>query len=257
MKIDTQKLIHLRNTKAWSQQHLADVSGLSLRTIQRIEKTQSASQDSVKAIAAAFDVTPDRLLIDESVQVMPQLSQSEDHSLPHPHPHPHPKSSGRDGFFASQQNLMWLIIAIITTLCVTVYWSQSVNANDSAKKVVEAGALVDIDETTLQDGLEWLELVDTQQYEKSWDESSPIFRTSVTQAKWVEAMLLVRKPFGEADSRKLEAAQAPASLPGLPDGEYLILTFTTKFSASSLSSTETLSLVKEDGHYRAIGYFIR
>lgn len=251
MKIDTQKLIHLRNTKAWSQQHLADVSGLSLRTIQRIEKTQSASQDSVKAIAAAFDVTPDRLLIDESVQVLPQLSQSREHSLPHP------QSSGRDGFFASQQNLMWLIIAIITTLCVTVYWSQSVNANDSAKKVVEAGALVDIDEVTLQDGLEWLELVDTQQYEKSWDESSPIFRTSVTQAKWVEAMQLVRKPFGEADSRKLEAAQAPASLPGLPDGEYLILTFTTKFSASSLSSTETLSLVKEDGHYRAIGYFIR
>lgn len=249
MKIDTQKLIQLRNTKAWSQQHLADVSGLSLRTIQRIEKTQSASQDSVKAIAAAFDVTPDRLLIDESAQAAPQLSLSGNHPQPHP--------SVRNGFPISQQNLMWLIVAIVITLCVTVYWSQSVNANDSAKKVVEAGALVDIDETTLQDGLEWLELVDTQQYEQSWEESSPIFRTSVTQAKWVEAMQLVRKPFGNTDSRKLEAAQAPASLPGLPDGEYLILTFTTKFSASSTSSTETLSLVNEGGHYRAIGYFIR
>ena len=41
MKVDSQKLIQLRNARAWSQQHLADVSGLSLRTIQRIEKTQS------------------------------------------------------------------------------------------------------------------------------------------------------------------------------------------------------------------------
>ncbi|MCG7649738.1 helix-turn-helix transcriptional regulator [Alteromonas sp. MmMcT2-5] len=45
MKVDSQKLIQLRNARAWSQQHLADVSGLSLRTIQRIEKTQSASHD--------------------------------------------------------------------------------------------------------------------------------------------------------------------------------------------------------------------
>ena len=44
MKVDSQKLIQLRNARAWSQQHLADVSGLSLRTIQRIEKTQSVTR---------------------------------------------------------------------------------------------------------------------------------------------------------------------------------------------------------------------
>ncbi len=59
MKVDSQKLIQLRNARAWSQQHLADVSGLSLRTIQRIEKTQSASHDSIGALASVFETTPD------------------------------------------------------------------------------------------------------------------------------------------------------------------------------------------------------
>ena len=66
MKVDSQKLIQLRNARAWSQQHLADVSGLSLRTIQRIEKTQSASHDSIGALASVFETTPDALLMGET-----------------------------------------------------------------------------------------------------------------------------------------------------------------------------------------------
>lgn len=45
----------LRLQRAWSQQHLAQVSGLSLRTIQRLENGQPASLESLKALAAAFD----------------------------------------------------------------------------------------------------------------------------------------------------------------------------------------------------------
>ena len=67
MKVDSQKLIQLRNAKAWSQQHLADVSGLSLRTIQRIEKTQSASHDLIGALASVFETTPDALLMNVGI----------------------------------------------------------------------------------------------------------------------------------------------------------------------------------------------
>jgi len=41
MELNKDKLKHLRESKAWSQSHLAEVAGLSLRTIQRIEKTVS------------------------------------------------------------------------------------------------------------------------------------------------------------------------------------------------------------------------
>lgn len=46
----------LRLQKGWSQQQLADLSGLSVRTIQRIEQGQSASAESLKSLAAVFEI---------------------------------------------------------------------------------------------------------------------------------------------------------------------------------------------------------
>ena len=44
----------LRQERNWSQEHLAEVSGLSRRTIQRIESTNKASYDSMAALASVF-----------------------------------------------------------------------------------------------------------------------------------------------------------------------------------------------------------
>ncbi|MCC3862487.1 2TM domain-containing protein [Pseudemcibacter aquimaris] len=46
----------LRKDNGWSQEQLAQISGLSVRTIQRIEQGGKAGLDSLKALAAAFDV---------------------------------------------------------------------------------------------------------------------------------------------------------------------------------------------------------
>ena len=45
-----------RQARAWSQEHLAQVAGVSPRTIQRIENGQPASFDTLNAIASAFDI---------------------------------------------------------------------------------------------------------------------------------------------------------------------------------------------------------
>ena len=46
----------LRQEKGWSQEQLAELSGLGLRTVQRIECSNSISFDSLAALAAAFDI---------------------------------------------------------------------------------------------------------------------------------------------------------------------------------------------------------
>lgn len=46
----------LRVRRGWSQEQLAELTGLSARTIQRIERGQTASAESLKAIAAVFEV---------------------------------------------------------------------------------------------------------------------------------------------------------------------------------------------------------
>ena len=46
----------LRLMRGWSQQQLADLSGLSARTIQRIESGMPASAETLKSLAAVFEV---------------------------------------------------------------------------------------------------------------------------------------------------------------------------------------------------------
>ena len=46
----------LRLQRGWSQEQLAEMSGLSVRTIQRIERGKKAGLESLKSLAAVFDV---------------------------------------------------------------------------------------------------------------------------------------------------------------------------------------------------------
>lgn len=46
----------MRLQRGWSQQQLADLSGLSVRTIQRIERGQGASVETLKSLASVFEI---------------------------------------------------------------------------------------------------------------------------------------------------------------------------------------------------------
>ena len=54
MKIDRNTVHRLRTDRGWSQEHLASVAGISLRTVQRVESEGSASGETKMSLAAAF-----------------------------------------------------------------------------------------------------------------------------------------------------------------------------------------------------------
>lgn len=57
------KIKALRNQRGFSQEELADKTGLSLRTVQRIENGETEPRgDSLKRLAMAFQVTPDEIM---------------------------------------------------------------------------------------------------------------------------------------------------------------------------------------------------
>jgi len=66
VRVDSNLIRSERENRGWSQGHLASVAGLSLRTIQRIEKTGSASFESVTALASVLSVEVAELRADES-----------------------------------------------------------------------------------------------------------------------------------------------------------------------------------------------
>lgn len=54
--VDADQIRRMRAARSWSQEGLAAVSGLSARTVQRIESDGVASLESRRALAAAFGV---------------------------------------------------------------------------------------------------------------------------------------------------------------------------------------------------------
>lgn len=58
MRIDPGRLRQLREQRAWSQEQLAEVAGLSVRTVQRIESGSAASPETRMALATALGVGP-------------------------------------------------------------------------------------------------------------------------------------------------------------------------------------------------------
>jgi len=75
----------LRVQRGWSQEQLAELTGLSARTIQRIERGHKASAESLKAIAAVFEVDLSALMEPhmQPPATSPQVSHEEALALAH------------------------------------------------------------------------------------------------------------------------------------------------------------------------------
>lgn len=106
------------------------------------------------------------------------------------------------------------------------------------------------------EGQGWLSLLDSGHYDESWTEASALFRSKVERTKWTTQIKLVREPFGALASRQLLRADLSKSLPGVPDGDYAILSFQADF-AQKHQAVETLTLMLDGDHWRAAGYFIK
>jgi transcriptional regulator with XRE-family HTH domain len=63
MMINAELVKDLRQRRGWTQQQLAEVADLSLRTIQRIENQGVASNESVSALSAVLDTPRETLLV--------------------------------------------------------------------------------------------------------------------------------------------------------------------------------------------------
>ncbi|MBU1346659.1 MAG: helix-turn-helix domain-containing protein [Alphaproteobacteria bacterium] len=69
-KTDTAKIKRWREERHWSQEHLAELSGIGLRTLQRIETGQQASDETLKALANAYQIDVSALAVDPEVEAI-------------------------------------------------------------------------------------------------------------------------------------------------------------------------------------------
>jgi len=103
----------------------------------------------------------------------------------------------------------------------------------------------------------WLALVDAGKFDESWDAAASMFRAALTKADWVRTAGAVRTPLGAVTSRKLKSKRFTTTLPGAPDGQYVVIQFDTSFEHKA-SAIETITpMLDKDGSWRVSGYFIK
>ncbi|MEI8658184.1 DUF4019 domain-containing protein [Vibrio sp. Hal054] len=173
----------LRSGKFWSQEHLALIAGISLRTVQRAENEGKCSLESQKAIAAAFELDVADLSVESNSTVL--------------------------------------------------------GINDSKRDAA----------------ISWLEIVDSGEYALSWSKAAPVFQERISSSKWIKMLTEVRTPLGKVISRSVKRASEHNSLPGVTDGQYLVINFAVSFGKKS-SAIETVTLQKIASEWRVAGYFI-
>ena len=124
-------------------------------------------------------------------------------------------------------------------------WGNAVHAEDSLEKAATAAA-----ET-------WLSHVDAGEYAGSWREASAYFQGAITEQAWVASLTRVRTPMGPLLSRQLKQVQHTQSIPGAPDGDYVVMQFDTRFEHKQ-AAVETVTFLQEKkGEWKAAGYYIK
>jgi Protein of unknown function (DUF4019) len=103
----------------------------------------------------------------------------------------------------------------------------------------------------------WLKLVDDGEYAQSWQDSSSYFRSRVTESDWVSTIASLRQALGGLASRELASTGMATSLPGGPDGHYVVILYDTSFTGKRSATETVIMMLDKDGQYRLAGYFIR
>ena len=58
-------------------------------------------------------------------------------------------------------------------------------------------------------------------------------------------------------SRAVSKSKYTESLPGAPDGKYVVVEFTTSFEQKKSGAETAIMSLEKDGAWRAVGYFIK
>ena len=115
-------------------------------------------------------------------------------------------------------------LVLSLTILSILFSMGSLQANEVAEKAAVAASGA------------WLSLVDRGDYAESWNQAAGLFKTAVTKEQWQNTVKAVRVPLGKVMVRKLKSKQYTKTLPGAPDGEYVVIQYETMFEKNSQPS---------------------
>jgi hypothetical protein len=104
--------------------------------------------------------------------------------------------------------------------------------------------------------LNWLGLIDAGDFGESWNQAGGFLQKQVKKQEWVKTLEVVRKPLGKVLSRILDRLEKREELPGVPDGQYVLLMFKTSLSNKKNTMEQLALRYKPKQGWKVVGYFI-
>lgn len=103
---------------------------------------------------------------------------------------------------------------------------------------------------------EFLYLVDTEEYAKSWEVTSETLKSMLSQQVWNERIAELRTFLGPIVERIHHDITYTDSASDVPDGEYVIMTFISKFELRERVVEKLTLMLGEDNRWEVVGYFL-
>jgi hypothetical protein len=158
----------------------------------------------------------------------------------------------RNEFFSKMRKTMKILLIVCVLLSfvpASAHLAAQETAQDTAQDTAEQMAQQS-DET-------WLALLDSAQYVESWKAATTAFQAAVTEEKWESTMKNVRVPMGKMQTRRIQSAAYTTHLPGVPDGEYVVVIYETSFEHKQAALETVIASLEKDKVWRVAGYYIK
>jgi hypothetical protein len=100
----------------------------------------------------------------------------------------------------------------------------------------------------------WLAIIDKASYGEAWDAAGQMIKSVVPKEQFENGLIGMRTPLGAIVSRKAVAFESKSTLPGMPDGEYVMVGYNSQFEKKQSASESIVMSREPDGVWRVIGY---
>lgn len=146
------------------------------------------------------------------------------------------------------KKILWILVAVGACLV-----AAALSADQAGEKAGDDAAT----KAAREAAKSWLAVVDSGWYAESWSQASLAFRKQITAERWKDAVRSARTPLGRLLSREFKSAEYSRTLPGAPDGEYVVILYDGSFQNKKEALETVVTMKEKDGAWKVAGYFIK
>jgi hypothetical protein len=102
----------------------------------------------------------------------------------------------------------------------------------------------------------WLASLDSSSYSKAWEHAAATMHSCMSQSDFDKGMQSIRAPLGKVESRDIKSQRHVTRLPGLPEGDYWVVSYITTFENKPNVTESIVLALEQNGNWRVAGYLL-